>query len=223
MFDTNISLKLEIKDKKQFIKNTLLVIVLLGLVAICLWQTTTSIGLKKTLVEKKAELARAQKTSKHLKKLERQAQDLTEKEAAILKQVPLDEKHPFSLIKTLTTIADTLGLQKAGFRVKEESLAENTFGIETQGAPMADEETGDTMVSQETQTVSYQATAQTLKPLRFEMTFNGTYAQLLALLQKIHTLERMITIEHIAIERKKEIVPLQAIVLHLTAYTFSNE
>lgn len=223
MFDTNISFTMDIKNKKLFIKNALLVIALLGLVGICLWQATTSIELKKTLIAKKAELAKAQKISKHLKKLERQGQDLTEKEAAILKQVPLDEKYPFGLIKALTAMADALGLQKAGFRVKEESLADSTFGAEAPETPIPDDTTDETLAGQEAQSPSYQANPQTLKPLRFEMTFNSTYVSLLALLQKINTLERMVTIERITIERKKEIIPLQTIVLHLTAYTFPKE
>lgn len=223
MFDTNISLKIEIKDKKQFITIALLVTGLLGLAAICLWQTTTSIRLKKTLSEKKIELARAKKTSKHLKKLERQAQELAEKEAGILRNAPLDEKHPFTLIKTLTVIADALGLQKTGFQIKEERPEDAVAAIETQGTSMVNEETGEIIANPEMQTSSYQVAAQTLRPLRFEMTFNGSYVQLLALLQKIHTLERMVTIEHIAIERKKGIIPLQSVVLHLSAYTFPKE
>lgn len=218
-------LKIEIKDKKLFIKNTLLAVGMLSLMSTCLWQVNTGLSLRNALAEKKAELKEAQKTSKHLKKIERLALDLEEKEKVILQKAPLGEQHPFSLIKALTVLADEIKLKNTAFRVKE-NLPGATASAQSQAAVLPNDAMTEDIASQPSvDGIQFQSQPSPvgLQSLPFEMRFDSTYLQLLKLLQKIHTLQRVITVEQIKVERKKELAPFQKITLLLTAYSFPKE
>lgn len=227
MLDKNISLKFEIKNKRLFIQQVAAGAFIVSVIAIFVWQIQNAGALKHTLEQKKAKLKEAKATSKHLKKLEIHALDLEKKEKAINKMIARDEKNPFGLIKSLTAFAEEIGLHNTSFKMKEakEPAAADTLGAQPEATVTLEEG----IATQEAASAAhpnepYGSSMQSgIIPTSFEMRFEGSYLQLLKLLEKMYAFERIITVEGITIERKKELVPYQKFTLHLTIYSFPKE
>lgn len=173
-----------------------LLIILFGL-----WQLNTSLNLGRELSQKTSALKEAQAASQSLKKLQDRISELERSEKIINIRVPLAEKYPFELIRTLTAIAQRAGLRKAVFSLKDENTGGDTAPA---GYPAGD-------------------LTNRPKPAEIEMNFEGTYSQLVRFLERLRSLERVVVVQGIKIERKKEILPCQQISLRLITYTFSGK
>lgn len=223
MLNKNLSLKIEIKDKKLFIQNTITIAAIVILGSIFLWQLVVGSKLQQALTAKNDELHSAQRASKRLKRLEWQTKELEQIEKEINEKAPLDEKHPFSLIKTLAAISDSLGLRRSVFSIKEAKSApstQNALNTDQQQEALMQEAS-----PQEGQSSEQPPAEQTigLTPVYFEMSFEATFGQLLKFLEEILTLKRIVSVEEISITRDKKIIPCQKITLQLTTYTFPKE
>lgn len=197
-------MKIGIKNKALFIENAAVAVAIILLSFLSISGLKLNTRLARELALKKSEHKEARSAGKRLKALQKQVQDLEQKEKTIGIRVPAHEKLPFILIRTLTAIAGEAGLKKPAFRIDEtdETQAQQ---ITQQDAPAVQGDTG---------------ALPGPKPIKLQMSFEATYQQALSFLEKINNLERVVKVEQIKIERKKEILPCQKVSLQLVTYTF---
>lgn len=189
-------MKIEIKNNPLFVKNAIAVSVIALLFACFLWQIRTNISLKQELNTKKEEFKEARSASRRLKKLQRQILALEEREKTINSMVPRNEQQPLGLVRTLSGLAADTGLKNAAFTIKGGKAAPSDAQ-----APLP----------------------AGIDSLRLEMSFEAALAQTLDFLKRAAGIERVVAVEKVEIERKKEILPCQKVTLELVAYTFSGE
>lgn len=193
-------MKIEIKNKNTFIKNAAAIGLIVLLFLLFLWGLKINSRLAQELAVKKGEHKEAKSASKRLKALQKQLLAMQQKEKTIGLRVPTNEKHPFSLIRTLTAITAEIGLKDPSFAMKEPA--------DSSGQPEA---------------AGIQAPANLPlgpKPIRLEMNFTATYQRLLKFLDRLMNLERIVAAEEIKIERDKKTLPRQKISIRLVTYVF---
>ncbi|MFH1398048.1 MAG: hypothetical protein ABIH27_05830 [Candidatus Omnitrophota bacterium] len=93
---------------------------LLGLTLFFIIQFKEDALLRGMLHEKKSELARAQTANLRLEDLKKRGENLQEKEKVLYAKVPLENDDLFGAIKTLTGVANNLGLRAVTFEIKNE-------------------------------------------------------------------------------------------------------
>lgn len=183
-------MKLKI-NKRSFLINTALITIILALIFFFLWQLKINIGLRQELEAKNKEFKAAKKASQHLKELERQIADLQEREDILNKKVAVEEKQPLDLMRTLIHLGGQIGLRGITFSLKEKT-------------PQGQE-----------------AQAQTgPQPIYLQMICQGRFLELLDFLEQLMSLQRIVEVGQLKIERKKEILPNQEISLELVTYAF---
>lgn len=191
-------MKIEIKNQNLFIKNASAIILIVLLFSLFLWGLKINSRLTQELAVKKGEQKEAKSASKRLKALQKQFQALEQKEKTVGLRVPANEKHPFSLIRTLTSIAGEIGLKGPSF----DTLTEDAGQQEAAGIQVST------------------SLPPGPKPIKLEMNFTATHQQLLKFLDRLMNLERIAAVEEIKIERDKKILPRQKVSLQLVTYTF---
>lgn len=205
-------IRIEIKNKGLFIKNAAAVSFIALLFFLFLWGLKINSRLTQELAVKNSEHRGARSASKRLKGLQKQFLALEQKEKTMGLRVPVDEKYPFSLIRTLTSIAGEIGLKNPSFAVKR--------------APDSPVQTSDDKLTQEaglSEAAGILASSSLPpgpRPVRIEMDFTATYRQLLKFLDRLANLERIVAAEEIKIERDKKTLPRQRISLQLVTYLF---
>jgi len=172
-----------------------MVFVLLALLlAFFLWLLKDNFALRETWKQKKQELEEAQAASRRLEALERQSQELKQKENTLYNRIPLGEKQPFGLIKKLINLGGQIGLREMNISLKEKE--ESQIGQASAGAPAGP------------------------KAVHLQMNVVGTFRQLLDFLKKIYQLERVVNVSLIEVKRSEKLLPYQKISLELIVYTF---
>ena len=182
------------------------------IISLFIWLFRANFNLRERLNQKSAELKKAGITSRNQYQSGQDSQGLEEKKETINKRVPRGEKYPLELIKTFTRIGEETGLKKMAFSIKEakdkplDTPTTSAGYIEgSRTGPAAPTRSGPSKTG--------------LTPIEFEMKFEAVYPQLLSFLQKLMQVERLVTVNQIEIERKKELLPYQQITLQLTTYT----
>jgi Tfp pilus assembly protein PilO len=160
-------------------------------------QLQSRLGLNKELDTKKEELQDAQTASQRMEDLERKGQELKLKENKIKKQVAVGDTQPLGLIKTITGSASKMGLRKISFELKTDSANTSKGKL-----PLS----------------SSAGSGPAL--LYFQMKFAASFNQILEFLKELNSLERIVTVEKIEIDRKTEILPYQSVVLDLITYSY---
>lgn len=191
-------MKAEIKNRPLVVKNALWVAAIALLFACFLWQIRLNSSLRQELHNKKEEFKEASSAGKRLKKLQKQIQELEEREKIIDNRVPRNEQQPLNLVRTLTGLAADIGLKNTVFTIKERKASSSEPAMNAPLPPGLDS-------------------------LRLEMSFEGVYSQALDFLKRAERIERVVAVEKVEIERKKEILPCQKVTLELVAYTFLNQ
>jgi Tfp pilus assembly protein PilO len=179
------------------------------------WLWNENSGLNNALEVKKKELRAARTAGAGLKKLEKQAESFREEEEKLRQKIPLNDKQPLDLIKTLIRIAREAGLKEIDFDLKEKTARANN---NVSGAGAAGSGMG-TIAMVEKSSFDAQSDIQP-QPISLEISCQGTFSQLLLFLEKTAKLERVVIVEKVEIERKKELTPRQKIFLRLITYTF---
>lgn len=192
-------MKIEIKNNPVFVKSAAWFSVIALLFACFLWQIRANISLKQELNTKNEEFKEAKSASKRLKKLQRQIQDLEEREKTINNKAPRNENQPLGLIRTLNGLAADIGLKNAVFTIKEKKSSDSQLQAMPAALPLG------------------------INSLRLEMSFEAALAQALDFLKMAAKIERVVAVEKIEVARKKEILPHQKVTLELVAYTFTAE
>lgn len=222
---------MEIKiEKTKLLKSVPFFAVTVILASFFIWQFRVNMSLTRELDAKKKEFNRAEAASRRLRNIERQIDDIKQKQAMLYKKVPVNEKEPFSLIKTLIRLGGQAGLKNITLSLKEKSAEEEAAanqggasaqeqGVEGASEGAAAQESPESQEAQgEESSVSPAQSGPT--PIYLEMTFEGSFPQILSFLQKLMSLERIVKIEGMSIQRRKDILPYQKASLDLATYTF---
>lgn len=178
--------------KTKLLVSLPIVVTLIAIIALFFWQFNCNLELRAESNTKKGELKEVKVVMKRLEMLEKESQNIKKVEERLYRRVPLDEPKPFKLIKTLFALSGEFGFKGVVVKIKDE------------------ESSGQTAVSSENKPES----------INLKMDFEGSFPQLLKFLQKVASLERIVKINSISIERKKETMPYQKISLDLVTYTF---
>lgn len=205
-------MKIEIKNKNPFIKNAAAISLIVPLFLLSIWGLKINSRLTQELAVKKGEHKEAKSASKRLKALQEQLQALEQKEKTVGLRVPTNEKHPFGLIRTLTSIAGEIGLKDLSFTMKGPADSSTQTSDDTLTQEAGQQEAAGIQVST--------GLPPGPKPIRLEMHFTAAYQQLLKFLDRLMDLERIIAAEEIKIERDKKTLPRQKISLQLVTYVF---
>jgi Tfp pilus assembly protein PilO len=192
----------------------------LAMVAITLffYQFKKNFFLHKMLEEKKLELKNSEAASRHLEQLENQSVTLKDREAMLNRKIPVNEARPLSLVRELIGIGGKVGFRNVSFDLAGENnemqMMESSGNEGLQGGMLR----AKPVTSSEVQSSGAGGSAP--KAIKLEMNFEGTFSQLLIFLEKLKSLERIIMVNQISIERKEDIMPYQMISLRLVTYTF---
>lgn len=200
-------------------------IVIIGFIAFFIWQLKSNAALRQEMVSRKKEFQEAKAVSRHLKELEKKAESIKQREEELYKKIPLGEREPFDLIRAIIQMGIKAGLKKLVFK-----MGENTVDI-TAGASTSRQMTNQDAegldinpLSADDLSVSQEAAEPILLgapvAIYLEVSFEGAFPQLLKFLEGLMNMERLVKIEEIRIERKKEILPSQSVFLKLTVYAF---
>jgi Tfp pilus assembly protein PilO len=160
---------------------------------ICFWQFKANQASRALYKQKQAEYDDALAASKRLETLERQSQELKQKEIAVFRKVPVGDTTPLALIKKLTQIAGQRGLRNLSFDVPQ---PKDIQALAAQQDPY---------------------------PMAFTMKFEGTFASSMDFLKALTALERLVNIEKIEIKRDENVLPYQQVSLRLVAYSFVKQ
>jgi Tfp pilus assembly protein PilO len=231
-------MQIEIKSRGGFIKNAAVVCLIILLFICSVWQIRVNVSLKQQLNAKRAEFKEAMSASKRLVKLQRQIQEIEEKERAINNQVPRAEQKPFGLVKALTAVAGEIGLRNIVFTIngtEKEKWAQPQQEAMTM-LQQQEEPDESSFMAPESQALMSETPARLKNgavgqayaaapaagpiPLKLELGFKATYSQALNFLKRINGLERVVAVEGIRIERKKETLPFQKVSFELVTYAF---
>lgn len=215
-------------DQKKIIAVAPLIAAIVILSSFYTWQFRMGITLKEDLASKKKEFRRAEAASKHLKDLERQISDIKQKEEMLFRRVPINEKEPLGLIRSLIRLGGQAGLKGITVSLKDKALPAQGVASQSrrgaaqgaEGAP-ADEASAESITPAEAPAEDASPAPQAgPAPIYLQMEFEGSFPQLLSFLDKLMNLERIVKVEGMRVQRKKDIIPYQKVSMDLVTYTF---
>ena len=216
--------------KTDLLLSVVAAISLTMLIAFFFWKLHSNAQLKQQLETKSRELKEARSRLRLLEQLEQRQQEWLQKEESLNKMVPRGEKQPLSLIKTLIGIGGEIGLKNAVFNIGGTKNQANLLPGQTSGSANLQGALPENLSgyqSGQTQMPAADQGSTGLEPLpipiEIEVSFEATYLQALDFLKKAAGIERVVAVEGITIERKKEILPYQKISLQLVAYAFAQQ
>ncbi len=196
-----------------------------ALLALCvglfLFQLKQNVDIREEFGSKNSEFKEAKAASKRLESLEKQTNELKYKEDILGKRIPFNEKHPFDLMKTIIRAGGESGLREIVFKMNRESAVNDQNGNPGMTPP---QDGGRFAPRQVPQPPSGPPKSEfDPDPKDIVLSFEGTFPQTLAFINKITSLERQVTIQAVEIERKDDILPYQKVSLSLKAYTFVKQ
>ena len=103
--------------KNNIVINLIIIVSLILLGMLCLSQLKINQNLSLKLSEKRKELAMAEDASRRLDELEKEDNEIKRKQEAMSRQVPFNEKHPFSFIRALIQEGTNAGLKEIKINV----------------------------------------------------------------------------------------------------------
>ncbi len=212
-------------NKLSLFLNLAVIIVILGVLLLFLWQLKMNVDLKQELSVKKQDFKDAKAASKHLKGLEAQTVVLKLKRAALYKRIPLAEEEPFSLIKAIMRLGGEVGLQNISLGLKRKTFSNQAGAVSGAGglSEQMQDEAGGVQQSysvDQSGTQVFSSSTEEIKEIYLDVNCEGDINQLLIFLGKLMNMERLVKVDGIKIERKKEILPYQKISLEIVTYTF---
>lgn len=216
-------------NQKKLLSVAPLFAVTVVLLSFFIWQLRLSTTLKQKFDSKSKEFKQTEAASKHLRGLEKQISDIKQKEEMQYKRVPINEKEPLSLMRTLIRLGGQAGLKGISLSLKEKTAPSQSAAYQGSQVATQDTEGGSeeapaqqAAVSSEASVTESPVSSQTgaLSPIYLEMDFEGSFPQVVAFLEKLAKLERIVKVDGVRIERKKEILPYQKVSLDLITYTF---
>ncbi|MDD5729542.1 MAG: type 4a pilus biogenesis protein PilO [Candidatus Omnitrophica bacterium] len=182
------------KIKMEFSGNLAIIIIVIAVISILAWQIKVNADLKKSFRSIDEELNQQSVAAKHLEELESRIDDLREREAKTNKKVPVNEKEPLPVVKALINLTNETGLRATTFKMRTKAAASD----------------------------SRFTAAGDLTPMYLQMDATGQFPHILAFLNKINNLDRLVLVEKVSIKRDKNDLPFQKLTIDLVTFTFTQ-
>jgi Tfp pilus assembly protein PilO len=182
-------------------------------VVLFLFQFKQNMDIREEFSTKNSEFKEAKAASKRLEGLEKQTNELKYKEDVLEKRIPINEKHPFDLMKIIIKAGGESGLRDIVFKMQQGAGKDGGSG-----APGMPPQPGGRQGQPGSPLSEFDP-----NPRDISLIFEGTFPQTMAFIKKITSLERLVTVQGIEIERKEDILPYQRVSLSLKAYTFIKQ
>ncbi|MCG2711384.1 MAG: hypothetical protein L6416_03560 [Candidatus Omnitrophica bacterium] len=205
-------------------KNSKLILIISGmlfaaLLSILILEFKINAALKKEWLEKEGSIKAAKKITQEAEKIQKEITDLTIEDSQIEKMVPLNEQEPMGLIKTLSLLANQSKAKNLEiiFLNQGKDSSDTSDQQEQSGTSFSPEDEEDDEFSEQNETFF------SLKPQLIQMNFECEFPQVIAFLNKALSLDRIVLIDSVKIERVEKILPRQKVTLMLSAYTFLAE
>lgn len=201
-------------------------IILITLLSLFILEFKKNINLKEKKNQKVAILKEAKRAKEMLEKVQEEISYLGLEAAEIEKMIPEKEKQPLELIRRLTALGNKYGLKKIEFIYKKRETHSVSQLLEKSNLSLPEQASLPQNVSSSLEKQNFSKSSLPekeslfLKPINFQMNFECNFFSLLSFLEKINSLERIITIKKITIRREEKTLPLQKVSLSLTVYTF---
>ncbi len=187
--------------------------------------------LSSELKELEDKIASAYGAKNDVDTFERTRAEVTRRDEAFSRAIPINEKRPLAFVKELTRLADELGAQNFSVSMKtpkaaspptqagsapaaaatSEATPPQSQAASTTQQPMAEKQIGDQSTSAE---------MFTLMPIQLE--FELEFSHLLTFLKRLRSLERLTTLEGLKISRDQKLLPRQKISLTINLYTLTG-
>jgi len=169
--------------------------------------------LRKELSDKKITLSEVRGAERKGKEIKKKIAENRQKEEEILKKIPKNKKSMFILMKELTAIGNSMGIKDISFVMegvgqKENKPSTRSIMRKRRNPHMFDNPEGTGSGS--------------IIPRHFTMSFAASYMEVYVFVKKILSIERVISLESIEIERNKDYFPRQKTSLKLITYTFPD-
>lgn len=103
--------------KNNILINSVILVSLILLGILCFSQVKINQDLSRKLSEKRKDLAAAEGASRRLDELEKEDEEIKQKQEAMYRQVPFNEKQPFNFIRTLIQSGTGAGLKEIRINV----------------------------------------------------------------------------------------------------------
>ena len=191
----------------------LLLIVAVFSIGLFIYQVRETSIIKRKLSDRKSILQEIRGAKRKSQEIRKKIAENKLKEAEILKRIPKDKESIFVLMKELTAVGNSVGIRNISFvpeRLPQENNQFSKRDIMRRGrsAPKG----------------SYAKVISSglIIPHNFQMAFAASYMEVYDFIKKIISMERVVSLESIEIERNKEYFPRQKVNLKLTTYTFSG-
>lgn len=168
------------------------------LIAVLVWQITVGADLKQTFSAAQGKLRNEEDTNARLETIKARIEELRQREVSQNKIVPVNEKQPLGVIKSLVLATTETGMQGCTFKVIEKSGETAPQEEAAQPSPLPPD----------------------IKELFVELSGYGTFPQILSLLGKVKNLERLVLVKKLTIKRDEKKLPFQKVVLEFAAYSF---
>ena len=98
--------------KNNSLISVIIIVSLILLGMLCVSQLKINRDLSMRLSERRKELAMAEDVSRRLDELEKEDKDIKQKQEAMSRKVPFNEKHPFNFIRALIQAGTSAGLKE---------------------------------------------------------------------------------------------------------------
>ena len=186
---------------------------------------------REELIEKKQEniaaLTRSQKIKRESKNLEDELSRIHEKMLQIERKIPQEDKGPFDFIKSISYVASKYNLRNMEFEYKGQADAKIKLGDSKKSIKKADDYAKNDKAAlsnienafqQSSRDVKKKKLSQKVKKHLIEMTFEAQFEQIIGFLHDLLSMDRIVIIEKMEIERAENILPRQTVILNIAIY-----
>ncbi len=197
------------KLKKTTVITLFLSCSLIALLGLDFWQRTVQQQLTEKHRVTLEQLNEAQSINKRKVELKRKSRGYDREELAQLRVMPLRSIRPLDLFKVLLRTSGELGLVDVEIELVQKKDTEKQENGQPPGGP------GTPAVPEVVLPPKVQA-------VKFRLEGKGAYPDLLKFLEQLASMDRLVRIKGLTIERTADAFPLQEIKLELVAYTFTE-
>ena len=191
----------------------LLLVIAVFSIGLFIYQAREVSIIRKELSNSKGTLRKIRNAKRKSKKIKRKILDSKQKEKEILERIPRDRNSIFALMKKLTAIGSSIGIKNIGFTMIETSQKEN----KTSAKRIMRRKRNPHMFNN-----TATAGSGLLKAYQFTMSFSASYMEMYNFIERVISMERVVSLESMEIKRNENYFPRQEVNLKLITYTLSD-
>ncbi len=181
---------------------------------------------KKEKIEKTEKVQAARAAEKEWEKLQTKIIEMDLKASQIKKRIPYDEKKPLELIKQISLLGARFKIKNLEFIYKGGKKGQASSSSSTTSDLSSANNANSGFSSPGTENISspaFSGAAAEIKMHVIEVNFESEFMPLTSFLKEILTLDRLISIEKIKIQRQEPIRSHQKVNMDIITYTFSSQ